>query len=783
MLRYYYHNKGYFLTNSLGLALGIAVCILLFLFVRQEWTYDSFHRKASSIYRVVVGDQDFDGNRFLTARTPIPLASALHQRFPGIVRTCRLTGSANTEVRYKDSVYRAVYALYTDPSFFEVFSFTLIKGDSTTVLTKRNSVVITKSIANKYFGDADPIGKQLALGDDILTVTGITEDIPQNSSIRFDLLIPFEKQSDRRSRWLIRSTSWNYSSTSTFVELSSPQYASDMEDQFPRFTQTHFPDYLTRSLSLQAITDIHLNQEVQYGLAPTSDPNRPYVLTCTSLLILLISCINFINLAICRTSSRATEVGIRKAFGAKNIELMWRYLSEAVPLSFFSLLIGVLLARLFLPVFNVIAGASLVLDLYSDWSLILALMGLILLVVLIIGVYPAQILTRIDPVNVFKEQVQIGGPSLLVKALIVFQFGVSALLVVCILIMTQQLDYIKTGSLGFNSENVVVIKTPIGARLLDVFRNRVHTYDDVVHMTGASSSFGPDRGLSQVSYDDGSGNKLSAYTYTVDYDYLKTLDIKLTAGRDFSREFGNHQDVACIVNEAAVSAMGWDETIGRKLPQGTTVIGVVEDYYYLSKHEKIAPVVLTLNPMSAEDGFDSIAYIIVRIKGENIPKTLSRLNSTWSEVATETPFEYYFLDDDIDRFYQDESQLEQIFMYSSVFALLIACIGVYGLVSLEVARRTREVGIRKVLGASEFDIFTLLTKQIVYLIVIANVIIWPPAWWIMNDWLGNFAFRTDISAGPFILAGLIVLAIALLTVSYQAIRTALLNPVDAMKPR
>ena len=317
-LRHCIRYKWYFLINSMGLATGIAFCILIFLFVRNELTYDLFHRKADRIFRVVLGGTDFDGDAFLTARTPIPLAPTLHQQFPEIARACRLTASPQTEVRFKDSVFSEEYVLYADPSFFNVFSFPLSKGESTIVLNDRNSIVLTKAAAEKYFGNGDPIGKQLTIQDESLVVAGITENIPHNSSIQFDVLIPFDKLLDMGEQWAIRSTRWNYSSVSTYIELLDTQYVSTLEGQLPGFAKTHFPDFLARTLSLQPIEDVHLNQDVQYGLSPTEDPQRPYILTCIAFLVLFISCINFMNLAICRSSSRATEVGIRKAFGAQS---------------------------------------------------------------------------------------------------------------------------------------------------------------------------------------------------------------------------------------------------------------------------------------------------------------------------------------------------------------------------------------------------------------------------------------------------------------------------------
>jgi len=526
---------------------------------------------------------------------------------------------------------------------------------------------------------------------------------------------------------------------------------------------------------------MYLDQEVRFGLGPTSDPNLSYILICTALLVLFIACVNFMNLAVCRSSSRAKEVGLRKVFGAKQTQVMGRYMGETTVQCGFALVLGVLLAHLFLPVFNMLAGRTLVLDYLSSGSTIAALLVLTALVALVSGSYPSLVLSRFSPVAIFRRQVQIGGPNLFVRGLMVVQFGLSALLVISILVMTRQLDFVRTGDVGFNPGNVVVIRPEPGSAIYDVYRNRIASYEEVLQVSGTSNTIGEGRDLGQSAYTDRDGNQLEAYMFTVDYDYVNTLRLQLVSGRDFSREFGGDETESCIINEAAVRELEWEDPVGRKLPHGYTVIGVVRDYNFQSKHQEIEPAILTLAPVSMGGITNHFGYILVRISGRDVPATLSLLRDAWRETVPEAPFEFAFLEDDIARFYQDEQNLARIFSYSAAFALLIACLGVYGLVSLDAARRTREVGIRKVMGAAAGDIVSLLSRQFVVLVVIGNVLAWPAAWWLMNAWLADFAYRTEIGAVPFVAAGLVVMATALLTVSLHAFRSAMLDPADALR--
>ena len=778
-LRHLIANKGYFFINTMGLSIGIASCLLIFLFVRHEWTYDAFHEKSDRLYRVISAGVGYDGNPFTSAITPLPLASALEQQFPDVVRTVRIRNN-DLEIRIGEDQYRQEDALLCDASFLEMLSFPMIEGDPGTALGDVNSVVLSKSAAARYFGQESSLGRPLEVEGVPLTVTGVTENAPANSSIQFDLLIPFDKAPEI-DPWISNAIGrWNYASASTFIELQDPEQAASLEGQLPDFVETHYPAFRPPQLVLQPITEMYLDQDVRFGLGPTSDPNLSYILICTALLVLFIACVNFMNLAVCRSSSRAKEVGLRKVFGAKQTQVMGRYMGETTVQCGFALVLGIVLAHLFLPVFNMLAGRSLVLDYLSSGSTIAALLVLTGLIALVSGSYPSLVLSRFNPVAIFRRQVQIGGPNLFVRGLMVVQFGLSALLVIAILVMTRQLDFVRTGDLGFNAENVVVIQTEPGSAIYDAYRNRIASYGEVLQVSGASHTIGEGRFLGQSAYTNDDGT-LEAYMFTVDYDYVNSLQLRLAAGRDFSREFGGDEAGSCIINEAAVRKLEWDDPVGRRLPHGYTVIGVVRDYNYQSKHQEIEPVILSLASSAMGEISTRFMFILVRISGGNVPATLSLLEEAWRETVPEAPFEFTFLEDDIARFYQDERNLARIFSYSAAFALLIACLGVYGLVSLDAARRTREVGIRKVMGAAAGDIVTLLSRQFVVLVVIGNVLAWPAAWWLMNAWLADFAYRTEIGAVPFVAAGLVVMAIALLTVSLHAFRSAMLDPADALR--
>ncbi len=500
-LRYLFANKGYFFINTFGLSTGIACCLLIFLFVRHEWTYDAFHEKSDRIYQVAAGGVDFDDNPFISARTPLPLAATLEQQYPDVVRTVRIT-EYPSDIRIGEDTFRKENALFCDPSFFEMFSFTMIEGDPGTALGEANSVVVSKSAAAKYFGQESPTGRTLLVQGIPLTVTGVAENGPDNSSIRFDLLIPFDKAPEINP-WISNAIGkWNYSSTATFIELGDPDRVESLLSQLPEFVETHFPAYSSPYLILQPITDIYLDQEVKFGLGPTSDPNRSYILICTALLVLFIACVNFMNLAVCRSSSRVKEVGVRKVYGARRTQIMGQHLGETAALCCFALVLSVALAHLFLPVFNMLAGKSLVLDYLTNGSTLAALTGLTVLVALVSGSYPSLVLSHYNPVTIFRQQVQIGGPNLFVRGLMVVQFGLSALLVISILIMTRQLDFVRTGDLGFNPHNVVVIQAPFNSNDLEIFRSKVIPYEDILLVSGTSSTFGQGHFLPQVAYTD-----------------------------------------------------------------------------------------------------------------------------------------------------------------------------------------------------------------------------------------------------------------------------------------
>jgi putative ABC transport system permease protein len=791
-------QKAYSFINIFGLAVGLACCILIFLFVQHEWSYDTFHRNAGTIFRVVQAEKNVAGERTLSAYQPLPLAPALHDEFPAIIRAVRFITSGNVIVKYGETSF-SENVLFADSPMFAMFTFPLLQGNPATVLQNPNAIVLSEKMAQKYFGDAEPLSQRLALNfgnqfEDFI-VTGVAQNAPDNSSIRFDFVLPYIKYPAYESAL----TRWNSNRTSTFIQLADKNQATALEKQFPSFVEKYFgaliqaaqndgelsKDADALQLRLQPLTDIHLNPNFVNSLEPTSNPVYSYILAGIAVLVLLIACCNFMILAVGRSTSRAREVGVRKVVGAARVQLLRQFFGEALLLNFLALLLGIGLAELFLPEFNQLAGKSLAISYGGNWAFLLAMLALMLLVGLAAGSYPAIFLSRFQPVTVLKDDMARGGKNRLTHALVVIQYVLSIFLITGTLVMMKQLDFLKSKKLGYNEENVVAIRTFTGwnnegARLLEVFRNALADRSEIRNVAGTIYSF--TRGSSEEGFKS-EGVEHSAYVYRVDENYLATLGMELIAGRNFSKDFPSDSSNAVIVNEALVKDFGWDEAIGRKITgfrnvQGLaepTVIGVVKNFHFLSLHNEIAPVILHVNPNWP------IRYILVKIANVEVPQTLALLRDTWHRVSPNAPFEFYFLDEDVENQYRAEARWGKIVGYASVLAIFIACLGLFGLATLTTAKRIKEIGIRKVLGASVVRIAGLLSKDFVKLVLLANLVAWPIAWYAMNKWLQNFAYRTALGWWIFALAGGLALLIALLTVSTQAIRAALANPVEALR--
>ena len=789
-------NKIYSTINVLGLAIGIACCILIFLFVANELSYDSFHQNADKIYRVYVTEDLPERDPFSYSFTPAQMAGAMEQSFPEVVRAVRFE-SRTDNIRVGENSFSEQYSL-ADPDFFELFDFPLLQGNPQMALADLNSVVLTEEIADKFFGRTDVVGRLLSikLGDKFhdFAVTAVAKNIPENSSVTFDLLIPWENARKFRSERQLNN--WFNVFMETYVQMAERLDAVAIEEKLDTVVKNHYPEraHSMVTLHLQPLLDIHLNPYIPAGIQPTSDPVYSYILIGIAVLILGVACINFMTLAVGRSATRAKEVGVRKVLGAVRVQLAKQFWGEALLMSFVALFLGVLLAALFLPIFNELANKELFLS--ADFLTLFVLAALMLLVGLIAGSYPALVLSRLQPVVIIKCESQAGGRRLFGGSLVVLQFALSVFLIVSTLIMADQLHYLRTKNLGFNKEQVIVIPNNAAQAeskmVVDRFRNALGNRSQVLGVSGASSRFSS--GWTTMGFNDENGSFKQFYQLTVDYDYLESLGMELVSGRNFSHDFGTDSSQAIIVNEALTKYFDWEAPIGKRMPGRSfaehQVIGVVKDFNFQSLQSEIAPLALTLDPSTLFQGINDIStsssprqlnFIHVRITPEDIPGTINLLKETWERVISNQPFDFSFLDQDVQRQYQQEERWGKIVAYASAFAVFIACLGLFGLATLAVARRTKEIGIRKVLGASVPKIILMLSNDFGKLVLIATVIAWPLAYLGMQEWLKDFAYRISIGAENFLIATMLAIAIAVLSVSFQSVRAAMANPVEAIK--
>ncbi len=790
-------QKAYSFINIFGLAVGIACCLLVILFVRHERSYDLFHENGSRIFRVNLEKKTPAGSLELSAGQPIPLAPALRDNFPAIQYATRLKqGSAIVRSSADHSARETVF--FADQDFFKMFSFSLAHGDPTSALADKAAIVLSEVAAQKYFGAELPLGKTLSLNfgerSEDFIVSGVVQKMPSNSSIQFDFMLRYENSPNYANL----STTWTSWGAVTFIQLAEGASPLAMQSKFDGFIKNYYGELIQTwqilgwmakaegalKLQLQPLAAIHLEPNVQNSLLPTSNPTYSYILAGIGLIVLLIACINFTTLAIGRAAGRTQEIGVRKTLGAFRGQLMKQFWGEALLFSVLALFLGLALAEAFLPVFNALANRSLAIHYFEGWELPGIFAGLVLFVGLAAGSYPAFFLSRFQPVETLKNKIHHGSKNRLSQALVVVQFSLSVLLIICTLVMSGQLRLLKNANPGFNAEQIVVIPTNTkqneGGKLLALYRQKLAGHSTVLGLTGNSDGFNKESGWK--AFGTASGANWQVNLMRVEPQFIKTFDMQIIQGRDFSQEMASDATTAVIVNEALVKEFGWQETIGRKFEdfdlrgvKEPTIIGVVKDFNYASLHETVKPMVLHLDPT------EEIKYLFVKIAPNDFAATLKLLGNTWNEIAPEKPFDYYFLDEDFDRQYRAEERWAQIVLYSTSFAIIIACIGLLGLSALAVTKRTKEIGIRKVLGASVLSLVRLLTNEFVILVVLANIVAWPVAYFAMNSWLQDFAYRIDIGWQTFALAGLGVLFLALLTVSAQAIKAALANPVEALR--
>ena len=797
------HHKLYSIISIIGLGLGIACCLLIFLYVQDELSFDAFHTGANRIYRVL---QLEEGTTQGFSATPHLLAGELRSNFPEVEAAVRFDNTQNT-VKYQNISFSESIAL-TDPEFFTVFSFPLIHGNPHSVLSDPSFVVLTSEMVEKYFPNENPIGKPISilLGDAFMdfTVSGVIDEAPSNSSIQYSLIISIEHSKQLYPERLLDS--WNIILSSTFLQLipgtSVPEFETKLDDFCDRmFVQQELGS--PRKLGLQPLTDIHLNPDFGGISVPAANPIYSYILSAIAMAVLLIACINFMSLAVGRSSGRAREVGLRKVLGAQRSQLMRQFWGESLILSIAALILGIVLVEVFLPTFNNLAEKELTFSLFSNQLLSPALIVLTCLTAFVAGIYPALLLSRLMPVDTFRGNTKFSGKNRLIQALVVLQFAISIFLIACTFIIASQINYIHSQKLGYNEDFVITVPTQTdgeeAANLVTRLRHEMTNHPDVIDVAGHAYPFG-DSWL-YIGYTQGEGTTVLIgeditspgypdqiegpegfyYMNWVDEHFIPAMEMHIIKGRNFSEEFPSDKSGAVVINQTAAKMFGWDDPIGQRLPGGiseASVIGVVEDFHFYPLHRKIEPLVLHI----ARNNFiSSYSQIAIRINTDDMSSTLTMLENVWSDVSNGMPFEYRFLDDRIAEQYGTELRWRSIVQYSSVFTFLVACLGLFGLTSLAVAKRTREVGIRKVLGASIAGIVTMFSTDFAKLVLIANIIAWPIAYIVMNRWLSDFAYRTNPGITTFLLTGIIALVIAVLTVSVQAIKAAITNPVDSLR--
>lgn len=793
-IRYLGKHKGYTLINVIGLSVGIACCILIMLFVKSEWSFDRFHSKADRIYRAWL-EEHYQGEVFKNTVTPVPLAPVLQQGLPEVEASCRVAALTPT-LRYHNNSFNDPVSM-VDSNFFKVFDFQVIKGNKENPFPDKESLLLTTGAAKKYFGKDNPIGKNLELflpRDTVLfTVAGIVEKPSVESSIQFDILIPF---SNARHVYNDRTmtSGWSNVSVSSFVLLkkhapitaANAKISSIMD---PLVTRNYKPgEYLVR---LQPLKDIHFNNTLPPDVAKPSDPKYSYILATIGILILLIACINFVTLSVGRSATRALEVGVRKVLGAERQQLIRQFWGEALLMTIISMLIGIAIAFFLQKPFNQLADRNLTIS--FNISTVFFFIILIAIIGLLAGIYPAFILSNFKPIQVLKGRLMEGDNiGIFRKALIVGQFVASIIMIIGTLSVGKQLKFLRTKDLGYNKEHVVVVQTnkprKDGNQLAGLYKNEIQKNPEVAGVTNSLYSMA-EYGWMTLGYTDDNNVFRQFLFNAVDDDFISVMNFKVVLGRNFSKNISSDSNYV-LVNEALVKEYGWKDPLNQKLPgkYDHRVLGVVKDFNVQDLHNPIGPAMLALKPDSVFRRSSDVVFnfpptprISVRFRGGDVHSQIGFLRTSWKKVAGDQEFQYTFLDDALKTAYQQEERLSKIIQYASFLSIFIACMGLFGLATLVVARRTKEIGIRKVLGADVSQIVALLSKDFILIVVIASIIAFPLAWWGVSKWLQDFAYRIDIPWMAFAFSALIALLIALATVSLQAVKAALANPVKSLR--
>ncbi|MGD8778588.1 MAG: ABC transporter permease [Ignavibacteria bacterium] len=777
--------KVYSFVNIVGLAVGLSCCILISEFIFNELSYDKFHKNADNIYRVAT-DGKIGNNPIELSILAAPAGPALVSDFPEVLDAVRIKYPDNNLFSYENKHFFEFAPLYVDKSFFNVFSFKLIKGDPKTALETPFSLILTQELAEKYFGNENPIGKVITINNDQdYTVTGIVEKPPQNSHFTFDILASFETLYKTVPEEV---ENWGFLYYQTYLLLQEGTNYQDLEMKLPDFIENHVGDMLKKinaeyTWNLQPLSKIHLYSHFAHELGVNSDIRYIYIFAAIGLLILLIACFNFMNLSTACSATRSKEVGIRKVLGAGRGNLIHQFLSESFLFAVLSLILAMIIVAIVLPSFNNLVGMNLkIVDFIA-----LNRLGIMLCITLVVGLfagsYPAFFLSRFGIVKVLrKEMFKNFRGAHFRSLLVVFQFAISIILIVGTTVINDQLYFMRNTKLGFNKEQMLVIplRDTTTQNNIKTTKYELSNIKGVIHCCSSLMVPGEKEYWQLTCLPEDHDQTFQVERFSIDDDFLETYGIEVLQGRGFSNKMETDED-AVLINETAAKGLGWKNPIGKKIryrlypeePKTRTVIGVIKDIHHKSLHEKIGPSLIDYSP-------DSASRLTLKLNTADILNTMKMVKQQWSELAPNHPFEYFFLDEYFNNIYNAEEKLGFIFEIFSSLAVSIGCMGLLGLASFISERRKKEIGIRKVLGANVTGILFLLNKEFTKSVLIANIVAWPIAYYFLNNWLQDFAYRVEINIWVFFIAGIFALLIAIITVSFQSIKAATANPINSI---
>ncbi len=770
-------SKLYSALNIIGLSVGLASFILIALYVQYELSFDKYHENTNRIYRVVKEGRTF---------TPAPLGPALKENFPEVEAVTRIIQNKNMVISHEQNSFLEDEFYWAGPETFKIFSIPFIMGDPETVLKNPFSIVISQKMANKYFGIEDPIGKNLNVNNQTdFTVAGIFSDMPSNSHFVMDFIVPY------KDYWQINGgdiTHWGANFSYTYFLLKEGASPEVLESKIhpviekPLYEQFSYKKPYPKKYFLQPITEIHLHSHRMEEISVNNDIKYIYLFSLIAFLILFIACINYMNLATARSIRRGKEVGMRKVVGAQRKQLILQFLGESVTMTVLALALSILLIPLVLPAFNNLVERPLSFDPVSNSQLFIGLVFIVVFVGLFAGSYPAMSVSGFKPITVLSGVFTRSSKGKKFRnILVLFQFSITIILLICTLTIREQLIYVKNVNVGYNKDQIITmsVRDRVVRQNIESIKTELLQYPNVTAVsTSARLPNDIDTFISRYLNVNKPDEQITIFYNTADYDFIDLYDIEIVEGRNFSRDFASDANGVFLVNEAAVKAADWESPIGQTFTpwngQTGEIVGIMKDFHFHSLHSPIDPLFISLKPQA-------FFKISIKIKPTNIPVTIDFLKNTMKKFSPNYPFNCSFFDEVFDRAYHTEQRMVNIFSSFAILAILIACLGLFGLTAFAVEQRTKEIGIRKVVGASVPGIAILLSKQFTKWVLIANIMAWPAAYFFMKNWLQDFAYRINLGWHIFVLSAILALVIALITVSYQSIKAAVANPVESLR--